>query len=147
VLHEKTQISCLFILQKKAIRIVCGAAYIAHTAPLFSECHVLPLELLIVQAKLLFMHSVKFSYCPPSFRTVFTRLDIDNAHYDLRYPNEFSLPRARIELFKKIPMYTLPLEWNECGDLRFYTNPVMFKITLLETLFNRLYNESLLISE
>jgi hypothetical protein len=47
--------------------------------------------------------------------------------------------------FKTIPMYTLPYEWNECGGLLFYTNPVTFKITLLETLFNRLYNESLFV--
>jgi hypothetical protein len=43
---------------------------------------------------------------------------MENANYDLRYPNDFVVPRARIELFKKIPAYTLPTEWNNCEDLQ-----------------------------
>jgi hypothetical protein len=58
--------------------------------------------------------------------------------YNLRYPNDFDVPRARIELFKKMPLYTLPTEWNNCHDLRFYQNLTTFKITLSENLFKSL---------
>ena len=45
---------------KKAIRIVAKANYTAHTAPIFTELNILPVDKLITQAKLTFMHSV----CP-----------------------------------------------------------------------------------
>jgi hypothetical protein len=47
------------------------------------------------------------------------------------------IPRARIEMFKKMPIYTLPLEWNNSGDLQFYQNVATFKIILKETLLQR----------
>jgi hypothetical protein len=58
----KTQLNRLFVIQKKALRIICGENFHAHTAPLFLANRILPLELIIVQAKLLFMHSVKYEY-------------------------------------------------------------------------------------
>jgi hypothetical protein len=83
------------------------------------------------------MHSVKYQYCPKSFRTLFTPNPPDEQHYDLRNVNNFDMPRARIEMFKKIPIYTLPSEWNNSGDLRFYQNSTTFRITLKETLLRR----------
>jgi hypothetical protein len=143
----KTQLNRLFILQKKAVRIVFGAPFHEHTAPLFFASRILPLDMIIVQAKLLFMHSIKYEYCPKSFYDVFTRNNIVNPVYELRYPIEFVIPFARTELFKKVPLYSLPDEWNNCGDLRFYVNPTTFKIILNETLFNKLALDNRLISE
>jgi hypothetical protein len=114
-------------MQKKAIRIVTGSSFNEHTAPLFHECNILTVNQIIEYAKLNFMLSVKFEYCPKSFLEVFRKIDINNLVYDLRYPNEFEVPRARIELFKRIPIFTLPNDWNNCGDLRFYVNPTTFK--------------------
>jgi hypothetical protein len=104
-------------------------------SPPFIQNHVLTLDLIITQAKLIFMHSVKYDYSPKSFINVFVKVDNDNAIHDLRYPNDFVVPRARIELFKKVPLYSLPYEWNNCGDLRFYRNTTTFKIALCDTLF------------
>jgi hypothetical protein len=114
----KTQLNRLIVLQKMAVRILYGAAYNAHTAPIFHECRILPLDLIVIQAKLKLMHSIKYEYCPRSFLNMFIRNNVENANYDLRYPNDFAVPRARIELFKKIPAYTLPTEWNNCEDLQ-----------------------------
>jgi hypothetical protein len=81
------------------------------------------------------MHSVKYNYCPKSFIGVFSEnLDI-NRNYELRNMQDYTVPRARIESFKKIPIYSLPEEWNACGDLQFYSNSATFKIILYETLF------------
>jgi hypothetical protein len=144
----KTQLNRLFVIQKKALRIICGENFHAHTAPLFLDNCILPLDLIIVQAKLLFMHSVKYEYCPKSFLNVFVRNNnYENPVYETRYPNEFITPRARIEMFKKIPLYSLPDEWNNCGDLRFYVNPTTFRITLTETLFKKFALDNNLISE
>jgi hypothetical protein len=83
------------------------------------------------------MHAVKFNFCPKSFNDVFTRINVENQAYELRYPNEFELPRARIELFKRIPCYSLPELWNNCEELRFYQNQLTFKLVLIDTLFQK----------
>jgi hypothetical protein len=82
------------------------------------------------------MHSVKYNYCPKSFNEIFVRYNADDIHYELRHQQEFQVPRARIELFKKIPIYLLCVEWNNCDPLCFYNNPTTFKIELYNTLFN-----------
>jgi hypothetical protein len=129
-------------MQKKAIRIVTGSSFNEHTAPLFHECNILTVNQIIEYAKLNFMLSVKFEYCPKSFLEVFRKIDINNLVYDLRYPNEFEVPRARIELFKRIPIFTLPNDWNNCGDLRFYVNPTTFKIALIDVLRQKFVMEN-----
>jgi hypothetical protein len=93
------------------------------------------------------VHSIKYEYCPRSFLNMFIRNNVENANYDLRYPNDFVVPRARIELFKKIPAYTLPTEWNNCEDLRFYSNPTTVNITLCEKLYSKLFLDINLTSE
>jgi Reverse transcriptase (RNA-dependent DNA polymerase) len=144
---SKTNLNKLVILQKKAIRIVSGVGYNEHTAELFLNLKILPLNLIIKQFKLTLMHSVKFGFCPKSYNDVFTRNIVDNMPYELRYPNDFNVPRANLEIFKKVPLFSLPTEWNNCAELRFYQNPVTFKIILLETLFRDFANDNNLIGE
>jgi hypothetical protein len=67
---------------------------------------------------------------------------IEDLAYNLHYPNEFEVPRARIELFKRIPIVTLPQEWNNCGDIRFYSNTTTFKITLYEYLCRKFMSDN-----
>jgi hypothetical protein len=138
----KSQIKKLSIMQKKAIRIITGSSFNDHTAPLFLKCNILTVNDIIEYAKLNFMHSVKYGYCPKSFLDVFRKLDTENLVYELRYPNEFEVPRARIELFKRIPLFTLPTDWNNCGDLRFYVNPTTFRITLVNVLRQKFATEN-----
>jgi hypothetical protein len=92
-------------------------------------------------------HSIKYKYFPHSFNDVFTYNNVEDLVYELRYSNEFIVPRARIELLKKIPLYTLPEEWNNCHDLRFYQNAATFKIVLFETMFKIFAEKSNLIGE
>jgi Reverse transcriptase (RNA-dependent DNA polymerase) len=130
---SKTQIKKLQIVQKKAIRVISGVGFNDHTAPLFISNNIMPIDLIIKQSKLLFMHAIKYRYGPISFYDVFA-LNNDDIGYELRYANEFHLPRVRIELFKRIPLYSLPNEWNNSGDLKFYQNRETFSIILRETL-------------
>ncbi len=62
--HNFNQIK---LIQKKAIRIITDSTYTAHTAPLFDQLQILPYELIIKQAKLLFMHFIEYNYAPPSW--------------------------------------------------------------------------------
>jgi Reverse transcriptase (RNA-dependent DNA polymerase) len=132
---SKSNIKKLLTMQKKALRIMSGVSYHEHTAPLFYNHKILPLDLIIELSKLIFMHAVKFNFCPKSFLNVFTRINVENLVYELRYPNDFELPRARIELFKRIPLYSLPALWNNCEELRYYQNQLTFKLILIDKLF------------
>ncbi len=52
-------------VQKKAIRIMTGSAYNAHTSPLFLQHEILPFDKLFLQSQLSFMHAVEYQYAPP----------------------------------------------------------------------------------
>jgi hypothetical protein len=134
---SRTNIKKLSIMQKKAISIISDVHYHEHTAPLFFECKILPLDLIIEYSKLIFMHAIKFNFCPKSFNNVFTRVYAENLAYELRYPSDFELPRARIEFFKRIPLYSLPALWNNCEEMRFYQNQLTFKLILFDKLFEK----------
>jgi hypothetical protein len=135
------------IIQKKAIRIISGVNYHEHTAPLFYNLKILPLDQIIECSKLIFKHAVKFNFCPKSFIDVFSRFNVENKVYELRYPNDFELPRARIELFKLIPLYSLPAVWNNCEELRFYQNQLTFTLILIDKLFFLFAREHNLVGE
>jgi len=131
---SKSNLNKIEKIQKKAIRIITKSQYNAHTAPLFFENKILPLEKIIKQGKLLFMHSVYYDYAPNSFQHVWIKNnERENAH-NLRNENEFRLPNPRIEQFKKFPLYALPSEWNNAGVLTLYPNRTTFKFALKDQL-------------
>ena len=49
---------------------------------------------------------------------------------NLRNDNDLVIPFARTENIKKLPYYSLPIEWNKLGDIRFQHNPFTFKLVL-----------------
>ncbi len=114
--HNFNQIK---LIQKKAIRIITDSTYTAHTAPLFAQLQILPYELIIKQAKLLFMHSIEYNYAPTSFLGIWTKNYIIQGDRPLRNADNYTLPNPRTELFKKSPLYTLPLEWNMLDENRY----------------------------
>jgi hypothetical protein len=70
----KSNLNRLIILQKRAIRAINLANYNSHTSQLFTDSKILPLDKLITQAKLLFMHSVEYGYCLPTFNLTWCRV-------------------------------------------------------------------------
>ncbi len=124
---SKQNISKLEKIQKKAIRTITKNNYNAHTLPLFVANKILPFEKIVKNSKLLFMHSIYHEYAPISFHGTWQKNNERQLSQNLRNENEFTLPVPRIELFKKFPLYSLPSEWNNAGDLVFYENRVTFK--------------------
>ena len=114
----------LFLTQKKAIRILTRSKYNAHTLPLFLNHNILPLQKIIKHDKLKFMHSIAFGYAPESFTDVWKTNQQRNLDIELRNADLFTLPVPRCEMYKKIPIYSLPSEWNSLGDLRFQPCPL-----------------------
>jgi hypothetical protein len=131
----------LFKVQKKAIRTITKSAYNAHTLPLFIEHKILPLEKIIKQGMLLFMHSINYNYAPKSFANVWRKNNEREANLTLRNDDDFVLPNPRIEFYKKMPIYSLPQLWNNSGNLRFYDLKITFKRVLKDQLFEELTAE------
>ena len=129
-------ISRIVKLQKKAIRIITKSKNNAHTSPLFYETKILPFEKLMLQKKLLFMHSIHNNYAPKSFSEIFVKNNEREIIYELRNGDAYQVPAARIELFKKFPIYSFPLAWNEVGILGYYSNKITFELALKEHLFS-----------
>jgi hypothetical protein len=65
------------------------------------------------------MHSIEYDYELPFFRGIWTKNFINQGDRPLRKADNYTLPNPRIELFKRSPLYTLPLEWNSLDDNRY----------------------------
>ncbi len=62
------------------------------------------------------MHSIAYNYAPDSYSNIWPVNETHHNNHNLRYYDLFSLPPYRIELFKSVPVYSLPLAWNEVPD-------------------------------
>ena len=94
------------------------------------------------------MHSFEYGYCPVSFINTWQKNFQRNANMNLRNANDFHIPTANIEIFKKMPLFSLPLEWNLLTDeLKFQFNQFTFKKALkdfLENLEAELFRSSII---
>jgi hypothetical protein len=85
------------------------------------------------------MHSIVYSYCPPSLRNIFSTNNQREVNHDLRNADLFTIPHPRIELFKKSLLYSIPMEWNALNEgIQFQNNKITFEIALKEHLFSTL---------
>jgi hypothetical protein len=82
------------------------------------------------------MHAIEYSYTPESFSNIWTKNERREVGYELRNQNEYIIPNHRIELFKRIPLFSLPTEWNSAGDIIFHKNKILFRNLLKEKLLS-----------
>ena len=134
----KSKLNKIFKIQKKAIRIITNSRYNDHTGPLFSSHKILPLEKIIKQAILTFMHSVAYDYAPKSFDGIWIKNNNRERDFNLRNDDDFHVPVPRIDFYKKMPTFSLPNEWNNSGILKFYQNRIAYKFALRDQLFTEL---------
>ena len=122
-------------IQKKAVRIITKSKKYEHTGPLLKSIDVLPFDKLMLQSKLLFMHSIHNSYAPNSFKNMFIKNNDRDVAYELRNEGAYVVPAVRIEFFKKFPIYTFPTAWNNAVTLAYYVNKITFQKALREEHF------------
>lgn len=104
----------LFRLQKKAIRIIAGASYNAHTDVLFKN-----LELLKV-ADIYSLQGIKFCYkfhnrlLPQYFLTNLITFHSEIHHYETRGASNFRIPNLKHSFVKNTIRYRIPVIYNNC---------------------------------
>ena len=138
---SKKNISTLFKKQKQAIRVINKAKYNSHTEPLFHKCDILPLNDLIIQQKLIFMHPLAHNCSPVSFRNFIKLSDVQLHDYPLRNNNDFYIPRGFTSVVSKMPLIDFPYTWNALDEpLKIFMSKNVFKKSVKERLMNQYAN-------
>jgi hypothetical protein len=126
------------IKQKQAIRCITGATFNQHTAPLFRDLDILPLDELILFEKLKFMHKFVNLSLPPSFLDMWSSNEARQGIRELRNRNDLHVPAHHFETLVKMPLFSFAKAWNECDDTKLITNATTFKICLKSNLLNQI---------
>jgi hypothetical protein len=135
---NSTSLNRLILKQKEAIRIICNTGFREHTAPLFKQLKILPLNELIHLSKLKFMHSFYHNKLPESFYRMWLSNRERNPERVLRNADQLYIPAHNYATLKRLPKFNLPFIWNSAGNEKL--NPVQFqflksvKILLLQNL-------------
>jgi len=81
------------------------------------------------------MHSIEYGYRQQSFFLLWQKNFQRNPTANLRNADDFYIPTARVDSFKRIPIYTFPLEWNNLNiEIKAQFNKATFKRALREYL-------------
>jgi hypothetical protein len=116
--------------QKQAIRCISNANYNDPTAPLFLASKILPLKQLIRLEKAKFMFKNVNNRLPSSFNNIWTLNNTHQGERELRNTNSLIIPFHHFESLKKMPIFDLPITWNNLGETKNITSFSTFKFNL-----------------
>ena len=126
--------------QKRCIRIIQKAKFNAHTEPLFFKAQILPLDDLILQQKLIFMHSLVYNHTPVIYQDFFPNREV-NWHFNLRNSNDFFVARAYSTLVHKMSLVNFPQTWNDLDQsIKDISSKIAFKKQLKLYLLDKYSN-------
>jgi hypothetical protein len=134
VLANKGTIRPIFLQQKKSIRTVCNAEFLANTAPLFKQEKILPFDKLIEYNVARFMFNYRNGSQPDFFNGTWKK--ISEIHdYPVRNADDFHIPYFRNMYLKSHPLFSFPLIWNalpreikDCNSKREFSNKLLAKL-------------------
>ena len=131
-LANKSYIKPILLLQKRAIRIICGANYRDHTQPLFKHEHILPINELIKFNIFKFMFDYRNDFLPIIFHGTWQSCNTP------RFRNDFRLAHANsMRLKDHHPLFAFPSLWNKI-DRTLNIKNLGGKKEFRQTLFNHL---------
>lgn len=136
---NSTSLNKLRIKQKEAIRIISRAGYRDHTAPLFAQLKILPLDMQIRHAMAKFMHQFSFNKLPISFADTWTTNRQRTPDRELRNADQLYVPPHNFASLKRLPLFTFPRAWND--EIVAKQNPIVhaFLRNLKNSLLNTLH--------
>ena len=123
----------IFIKQKQCVRTISKVQYNAHTEPLFWILKILPLNDLILQQKLMLMHSIFYGYSVTMFEFQLNA-GAGLHRFALRNANNFFEPRSNKKSLDELPIFELPKIWNNFdNDIKEKSNKLEFKTLIKYT--------------
>ena len=126
----------LFILQKKAIRLISNSHYLEHTAPLFKTLKLLNIYQIFKYNCLLLVHKCTKDNYFPEFKK---KLQRSSHSYETRNNNQLRVPLEKLKLCQKSYKYISIKLWNDVNeDIRNINFIITFKkkikILLIESI-------------
>ena len=113
----------LFILQKRAIRLISDNNFIAHTEPIFKRLKLLKITDMFQVTVWKFYYKLMNNSLPPYFNYVKPRLPDVCTHYSVRRPL-YILPKVNIELIRSSIQYVLSKLLNTSDESTNFTNKI-----------------------
>ena len=109
----------LYILQKKAVRLINNSQYLDHTLPIFNSLKLLPLRQIFELNCLNFLYKcLKTDQFPEFKRRLLSNLSVRN--YNTRRANSIRTPSVRLDICKRSYFYKGITLWNKI-DTKFKT--------------------------
>jgi hypothetical protein len=138
---NQATIQLIFLLQKKAIRLICGAGYRDPTGPLFKLERLLPIQLLIIYNSALFMYDYRHGLLPKIFKAMGPHgtwpLRSDIHQHGVRNADDFFITYVHSIYLKSHPLYALPRTWNALPqELKIINGRKEFKRKLFQHLLD-----------
>ena len=115
MLGTQTALKPIFLLQKRAVRIICGVGYREPTLNLFKEERILPINETIKYNALRFMFDYSHDLLPNSFSNTWKK-NSDVYARELRNANDFFRERTIAKYLQNHPLYYFPSLWNSLLD-------------------------------
>jgi len=125
-------------MQKKAIRTICNVTSRTHTATLFKELKILPLDKLILYSKLKFMHSFVHNRLPFSFNETWIQNLVRNPRLNLRNAQDFHIRPVNFISIKRLPLFTFPTLWNQEHPSKSTPAPIQYLRSLKTRLLSQI---------
>ena len=130
----QTLVEKVLLLQKKVIRIICNAPFLAHTDPLFLEHNILKINDLYLLHLGEFMYKFNSGTLPFAFHDMFKQNRTFHK-YPTRQSEEFHLPFLRTFFAQKTFIFEGPKFWNTLRvDLKNSPSLSVFKRNLKKSL-------------
>jgi len=125
---SKSLIHDLFLLQKRAIRIICKTNYLFHTDILFRNMNLLKLSDINTYFTCLFISKYLNNQLPDVCNCFLIVNNPVNANYNLRISNQFVIPPYRTTVREKFVRFHGPRLWSLLPDsVTTLTSEITFK--------------------
>ena len=122
-----TVLEPLFILQKKAIRLISNSHYLEHTAPLFKSLKLLNIYQIFKYNCLLLVHKCTKDNYFPEFKKKLQSSSSFHSH-ETRNNNQVRVPLEKLKLCQKSFRYISIKLWNDVNlDIRIINSTITFK--------------------
>ena len=106
-----SNLNCIYLLQKRLVRLITKAHYLANTAPLFSQLKVLDIFSINSFSVATFMYSYHHNLLPNSFHDLF--LSSNQVHqYETRLASQYRPHFCRTNIKQFSILYRGPKIWN-----------------------------------
>ena len=137
------KINELFIIQKKAIRLVSNSHPFSHADPIFARLGLLKVHDLLSLERIIFAWKLKNRSQPVSFNSDFLEDQSEENMGRRDDPNNFTMPTTEFKLLARTPAILICYDWNNLephlktiGDLNILKNEFIKSKILSYALFD-----------